>query len=100
MEPCRTCHATGARNTPLVHDETGERASLCPSCLRASVRMQADARDVDGYHRLADHAHMHGLELWRSPHVAYVLQPPAGSGGYVVSSPPHARMTPVTVPHA
>lgn len=106
MTPCRTCHATGPHQTVLVRDDTGDRMTLCPPCLRTATRMQADARDDRGRRRLADHAELHGLQLWTGEHVAYVLMPPTGmvlarpADPVLSDAPRKDRMTRVTVPHA
>lgn len=72
VSACFACSHDAPR-IELQQDGTGARIGLCPRCLRASLRMQADGHDRSGTVLLQDYAETYGWQVWRSDHAAYLF---------------------------
>jgi hypothetical protein len=73
-DACACCNATG-QAVQLAHDGTGARLTVCPRCLRSSMRMQADLSEARNLSLMQDYALEYGYHVWNSNDVVYLLPP-------------------------
>lgn len=71
--PCAVCHTTIAHPVRLERATGPGNIEVCSRCLRSAMRRQADVSQDRNRLLLEDYADEHGLALWRTQDVFYVM---------------------------